>query len=115
MNFTVYSKTGCPYCEKIVDVLELAKLSHRIYTLDVDFNRESFYNEFGKIYKRIYYSISGEIIGSILFKFKENLELVNEIWYIGDSRTKIREFRQVYDPKIQKYITTDDRVIKELR
>ena len=47
MNFTVYSKTGCPYCEKIVDVLELAKLSHRIYTLDVDFNRESFYNEFG--------------------------------------------------------------------
>ena len=47
MNFTVYSKTGCPYCEKIVDVLELAKLSHRIYTLDVDFNRESFYYEFG--------------------------------------------------------------------
>ena len=47
MNFTVYSKTGCPYCEKIVDVLELAKLSHRIYTLDDDFNRESFYNEFG--------------------------------------------------------------------
>ena len=47
MNFTVYSKTGCPYCEKIVDVLELAQLSHRIYTLDVDLNRESFYNEFG--------------------------------------------------------------------
>ena len=47
MNFTVYSKPGCPYCEKIVDVLELAKLSHRIYTLDVDFNRERFYNEFG--------------------------------------------------------------------
>ena len=47
MNLTVYSKTGCPYCEKIVDVLELAKLSHRIYTLDVDFNKESFYNEFG--------------------------------------------------------------------
>ena len=23
MNFTVYSKTGCPYCEKGVDVLEL--------------------------------------------------------------------------------------------
>ena len=28
-------------------MLELAQLSHRIYTLDVDFNRESFYNEFG--------------------------------------------------------------------
>ena len=47
MNFTVYSKPGCPYCEKIVEVLELAQLSHRFYTLDVDFNRESFYHEFG--------------------------------------------------------------------
>ena len=47
-NFTVYSKTGCPYCTKIVEVLELAKLSHVIYTLDKDFNRPSFYGEFGE-------------------------------------------------------------------
>ena len=47
-NFTVYSKDGCPYCTKIVEVLELAKLSHVIYTLDKDFNRPSFYGEFGE-------------------------------------------------------------------
>ena len=48
LNFTVYSKPGCPYCEKIVEVLELSQLNHVIYTLDKDFNRPSFYGEFGE-------------------------------------------------------------------
>ena len=48
MNFTVYSKPGCPYCEKIIEVLELSSLNHVVYTLDKHFNRESFYGEFGK-------------------------------------------------------------------
>ena len=48
LNFTVYSKPGCPYCEKIIEVLELANLNHVIYTLDKDFNRRSFYGEFGE-------------------------------------------------------------------
>jgi len=74
-----------------------------------------FFNKYGKIYKRVYYSISGDIIGSILVNFKENLELLNEIWYIGDGRKKIRKFSQMYDPQTHKYITTDDRVIKEFR
>ena len=46
-NFTVYSKVGCPYCNKIIEVLELANLNHVIYTLDKDFNGPSFYGEFG--------------------------------------------------------------------
>ena len=28
MNFTVYSKDGCPYCEKIKEVLDLTKLRY---------------------------------------------------------------------------------------
>jgi glutaredoxin len=48
MKFTVYSKEGCPYCIKIEQVLELANLEHVIYTLDKDFNREQFYQEFGQ-------------------------------------------------------------------
>ena len=48
LNFTVYSKPGCPYCEKIIEVLELANLNHVIYTLDKDFNSPSFYGEFGE-------------------------------------------------------------------
>lgn len=47
MRFTVYSKHGCPYCEKIKQVLELAELQHQVYFLDEDFNRYEFYNAFG--------------------------------------------------------------------
>jgi glutaredoxin len=47
MKFTVYSKVGCPYCEKVVQVLELANLSHVVYKLDEDFNRDQFIDQFG--------------------------------------------------------------------
>ena len=48
MNFTVYTRDGCPYCTKIQEVLRLAELRHVIYKLDRDFDRESFYGQFGK-------------------------------------------------------------------
>ena len=47
MNFTVYSKDGCPYCTKVVEVLELANLKHVVYKLNKDFDRQSFYGQFG--------------------------------------------------------------------
>ena len=46
-NFTVYSREGCPYCEKIKEVMQLAKLQHRVYDLGTDFTREEFYSQFG--------------------------------------------------------------------
>jgi len=48
MKFTVYSKDGCPYCSKIKQVLELAKLEHVVYTLGENFERDQFYAEFGQ-------------------------------------------------------------------
>ena len=48
MKFTIYSKTGCPYCEKVKQVLDLTKQSFVVYTLDADFTREQFYAEFGE-------------------------------------------------------------------
>ena len=48
MNFTVYSKDGCPFCTKVVQVLQLSKLNHVVYELDQDFDRESFYGQFGQ-------------------------------------------------------------------
>ena len=48
MNFTVYSKDGCPYCTKVQEVLELAKLNHVVYKLDEHFDRQSFYGQFGE-------------------------------------------------------------------
>ena len=47
-NFTVYSRDGCPYCDKIQQVLQLAELRHVIYKLDRDFDRQSFYDQFGE-------------------------------------------------------------------
>ena len=48
MNFTVYSKEGCPFCTKVVQVLQLAKLNHVGYELDDHFDRKSFYGQFGQ-------------------------------------------------------------------
>lgn len=48
MNFTVYTKTDCPYCTKIKQVLELTECKHVVYTLGQDFTKQEFYAEFGE-------------------------------------------------------------------
>ena len=48
MNFAVYSKDGCPYCDKIKQIMDLTKLSYVVYNLNEDFDRDSFYGEFGQ-------------------------------------------------------------------
>ena len=48
MTFTVYSRDGCPYCDKVQQVLILAEIKHVIYKLDRDFTREEFYDKFGE-------------------------------------------------------------------
>ena len=47
MNFTVYSKNGCPYCDKVKKVSKLTNSQFVVYNLDEHFNRDSFYEEFG--------------------------------------------------------------------
>jgi glutaredoxin 3 len=51
MNYTVYTKRGCPYCTKIISVLEQLSSNKGIpvveYVLGTHFSREDFYNEFG--------------------------------------------------------------------
>ena len=47
-NFTVFSKDGCPYCSKIQEVLKLAGLNYVTYKLDKDFDKSSFFGEFGE-------------------------------------------------------------------
>ena len=48
MNFTVYSREGCPYCDKVKEVLEIAKLNHVVYILGEHFDKKSFYGQFGQ-------------------------------------------------------------------
>ena len=55
MNFTVYSKSGCNYCEKIISVLQLAELNFVEYKLDRDFDKKEFYSP---VWRGIYLSSS---------------------------------------------------------
>ena len=48
MNFTVYSRTGCDYCERIKTVLRLTGCTYVVYNLGEDFTREEFIAEFGE-------------------------------------------------------------------
>ena len=47
MNFTVYSRKGCDYCERIKTVLRLTGCTYVVYNLGEDFTREEFIAEFG--------------------------------------------------------------------
>jgi len=47
MNITVYSRSGCPYCDKIKTVLEQRSIPYTRYELDEDFTRDEFYEQFG--------------------------------------------------------------------
>lgn len=48
MNFTVYTRKGCPYCDQVKTVLGGKGLNYREYVLDTNFTREDFYREFGR-------------------------------------------------------------------
>ena len=48
MNFAVYSKDACPYCYKVMQVLELTGKRFVEYKLSRDFTREEFYGKFGQ-------------------------------------------------------------------
>ena len=47
MNFTVYSKDGCPYCTRIKQILDMCQFKYQEYKLDEHFDRFAFYEEFG--------------------------------------------------------------------
>ena len=48
MKFTIYSKNGCPYCEKVKSVLELTEQRHVVYLLGREFTGQDFYSKFGE-------------------------------------------------------------------
>jgi len=48
MIITIYSKEGCPFCEKVLNIVELAEFKFVEYKLNKDFTKEQFYSEFGE-------------------------------------------------------------------
>ena len=47
-NFAVYTRTGCPYCDRVKQVLAGKGFNYREYKLGEHFDRESFYQQFGQ-------------------------------------------------------------------
>ena len=78
MNFTIYSKEGCSYCEKAKKRLELEKVEYRVYKLGKDFTKDQFISEFGygSSFPRIL--ADGKLLGGCLdtFKYLEEKNLV---------------------------------------
>ena len=48
MDFTVFSKDGCPFCDKIIQILEISNLRYVVYKLDKEFTKDQFYEVFGE-------------------------------------------------------------------
>ena len=48
MNFAVYTKDGCPYCDKVKEVLQLTESKFVVYNLGEQFDKDAFYGEFGQ-------------------------------------------------------------------
>ena len=63
MNFTVYSRKGCDYCERIKTVLRLTGCTYVVYNLGEDFTREEFIAEFGEVSTFPQVSCDGKKLG----------------------------------------------------
>lgn len=48
MKLAVYSKNGCPYCDKIKQLFDMKGWNYANYVLDTHFTREQFYSQFGE-------------------------------------------------------------------
>jgi len=46
--FLIYSKSNCPYCYKVKQVIEMTGNKFVEYSLDRDFTKQEFYDKFGK-------------------------------------------------------------------
>ncbi len=62
-NFSVYSKIGCPYCTKVINVLKLAEQSYSEYKLGRDFDKQEFYGRFGEDSTFPQISVDGRLLG----------------------------------------------------
>ena len=79
MNFAVYSKDGCPYCDKIKKDLDLTKTTYVVYNLGEQFDKKSFYDEFGEGTTFPQVLVDGKKLGGCVdtIKFLRQKQIIN--------------------------------------
>ena len=79
MNFAVYTKEGCPYCDKIKKVLDLTKTTYVVYNLGEQFDKKSFYDEFGEGTTFPQVLVDGRKLGGCVdtIKFLRQKQIIN--------------------------------------
>ena len=79
MNFAVYTKEGCPYCDKIKKVLDLTKTTYVVYNLGEQFDKKSFYDEFGEGSTFPQVLVDGRKLGGCVdtIKFLRQKQIIN--------------------------------------
>tara|TARA_S200000501_G_scaffold121375_1_gene114264 strand:+ start:662 stop:901 length:240 start_codon:yes stop_codon:yes gene_type:complete len=79
MNFAVYTKEGCPYCDKIKKVLDLTKTTYVVYNLGEQFDKKSFYDEFGEGTTFPQVLVDGKKLGGCVdtIKFLRQKQIIN--------------------------------------
>ena len=77
-NFTVYTMDGCPYCEKVQELLHQAGQKFVTYKIEKDFTPESFFGEFGKDATFPQVTVDGQRLGgaSATVKYLKENKLV---------------------------------------
>ena len=80
MNFTVYSKNECPYCDKVKKILELTNSKFVVYNLDEHFDKDSFYEEFGSGSTFPQVSVDGKKLGGSVetIKFLKEKQIIKQ-------------------------------------
>lgn len=46
MKAIVYSKVGCPYCDKVERIFQAVRIEHQVLYLDRDYSRDFFIEKF---------------------------------------------------------------------
>ena len=79
MNFAVYTKEGCPHCDKIKKVLDLTKTTYVVYNLGEQFDKKSFYDEFGEGTTFPQVLVDGKKLGGCVdtIKFLRQKQIIN--------------------------------------
>lgn len=80
MKYSVYSKDGCPYCNKIEKVLQLTEQEYVVYKLNRDFTHQEFYEKFGQgsTFPQVVLNVEGPHDGTHLGGCTETVKYLKE-------------------------------------